>query len=285
MTQESKIPGTEELKCTYFLEDIQVQPEDITTLYEALCKCDPELLLEAMMFKWYPFQSKPVPLGNTVKIHLLKKLKATLSLMSSLDPKLDAYIEQIIVPYQSFYKGIEIDSIKRCVFTRILDIEAYLSLRAEIIDRDYVHDSPKSYAEIFSRLSRDFQSHVELSKKISDANVFLPGYTTLSNDPWPQSLGRQIWISSSLCEYERYSVLADVFWAMTAKGLFGDLKTFLQMCTYSNRNSHSASDEECKVKDFYDAYESRMNRFVDAMNRGSLYEMADAAALLVKACS
>lgn len=215
--------------------------DDVCTLQSALRSCCPDLLLDVLLDTEAGWGISYKDIGPKAKESLLEKLASTIALMLSVGEKgrsmhasqsgflqdLErnpphrsgrdlALLNKVIVPFEMF----EVSNDGRS-FIRKLD--------ARIVDCSKLEDALRVISDIGGKIHPPSEGRQHpLSDNAADPfemileTGLLEDICVLENEPWSLAMQRKIWLPRTYCKRERYCILANVFWAMTYNGFFGD---------------------------------------------------------------
>lgn len=160
-------------------------------------------------------------LGSSAKDALLVKVKATLHLMDSIanttctcsaSPDAPSLHAPIIIPWEWFSVASVPGEFIRRVDARILKC-SYLK-KPEVLD-ELLMAKASDVSELKEVLESNGNVHPFL--EVQEKGIVNP-ISSIIDIPWAESLRYKVWLPPTLCQREKYCVLANAFWAMTYNG-------------------------------------------------------------------
>lgn len=248
----------------FFLSDLKVEASDITSLHNAFAHADPDFLLDAVLMADPAFRCSPAAICGSARDRLLRRVGATLELMYSMEPIVEESRTQLIVPWQDYRCAEEDQQIVRGVGSCILEFGSLPEARAELERYGGRLLTMPAFAALVDEGDHPLDA-LEQSGLLEPIQI-------ISLESWPEALGRCIWLPSTLCELERYAVLASVFWSMTYGGF--------ACCTQSSgvREGHRAPS--CSSTSLWAEYAEKMELFAEALSYNAWVETVRAGEAL-----
>ena len=248
----------------FFLTELSVQETDITSVHNAFSNAEPSLLLDAVLLIDPSWSSSPLGITGQSRDILLNRIQATLDVMYALEPIIEPDRNQLIIPWQDFCISEDGSAISRGLGSCVLNCDQLEDARTT---------ARRFGGAIWSvpRLLR-FLDEGRHPLETLEASGLLAPIQALSAKAWPEALGYMVWLPSNLCCLERYSVLASIFWAMTASGFgFTRGRTDKPVMHYDSFK-HDFS--------FFAEYVEKMELLADVMNYNTWLEAIQAGEAL-----
>ncbi len=304
----------------FCFEDIEISPQDITTVGKAFISCNPKDLLSVLLDTELRWEFTSDMLNSRSGATLIRRISSVLDVMNALytqektsDVKESkdvsrslsslenlAYSDSpfsqdfIVVPHERF---------------EALDGSGYLNRRvsAALIN---LGKTPGIRNEQSHHLKRACSvKQVKKAKEKSETDSFdstwgwkalLKSLKPLCSESWPNILHLRIWLPHSLSSFERYCMLGSIFWAMTYRGFPDDSIQSLQVDQHSvysgNNEDEQGSQKEdesctpsffCSDEQFYDEiFEEdkvlvrKMKDLVEMLNYNCWVNFIDSAFIL-----
>lgn len=234
----------------FFFAELEVRETDITSVHDALSHADPHLLLDAVLLIDPSWNASPLGVTGQARTVLLERLTATLEVMHALEPLVDHGLGQLIIPWQDFSASDDGSVIARGLGSCILHCNHVQLAQAQAARFEGLGLSVPCFLQALDGGSHPLEA-------FEDTGLLDP-VSRISTESWPQALGRTVWLPRTLCQLERYSVLASIFWAMTGTG-FGHGRNragFPADCSHDLRQDLS----------FFAEYAEKMDLFADVLN-------------------
>ncbi len=155
-------------------------------------------------------------MGEASRSSLLGKVESTLALMKLIArperaSATTATLSKVIVPWEWFSVA------DNRGFMRHIDARVMKCAHLRNAERTITSFGGKISA--VSDLQTALRSHggVHPLDDMQERGLFEP-ISIFADSPWPYVLLQRIWLPKTLCEREKYAVLADIFWTMTHGG-------------------------------------------------------------------
>lgn len=240
---------------------------------EVLPGCDPRRLLDIILECESGWDISYDQVGERAKAVLVRRIAASLGLMGDiegeeLEGEQGINSGEIIVPWESFELIDARGAFKRKLSARVVAKPQIDSARGILSDVGGTVSSIGMMEEIMS----DNCKKDNVVKLLSQDNEFFRRLSYLRNASWTAVLGMSVMLPETLCEKERYCVLANIFWTMTYYGFFT-----VAVADVDNRNRYFGEtygenmSEDLSIEAmFYESYGKKMQTLMELMNYNSI---------------
>ncbi len=270
---------------------LEVNTKDITTLGEALGKCDPKRLLAVLLNTDMGWHLSGDALDSRCGESLIRRITSVLNVMKLLysqrgddaDHKQDHRTDRLcseffqtpmIMPFERFEAMDACGLMCRHIGATLIDLRT-LPKTYGMLKNEFDHVFSVAQIQKIKNKLNACEAYDEWSWQKLQQSV-----QTLSFEAWSNALDMPVWLPETLCEYERYCVLGSVFWAMTYRG-FNEDEIQRYRCEDNEAQIDDNWDGECSneggtdTKDssflcadevFYDEYLSFGEDFANKMS-------------------
>lgn len=231
--------------------EVQVHKEDITCVYEALKHANVNKLLSVLLENQLSWKIKPEELSSSAYQHLLAKVLSMLRVVNNIEPQVGVYPDALIIPTQSFSSKGSRTNIARTISAVMLNTSSYSS--HQHMQLDYALS-----LQAFLKASRNGNTDC-----CENTNEAVQSLSQLVSKPWGITLGLPVWLPSELTQYERYAVLAHIFWIMTYSG-FAEV-VFEMKASLANALEY-ADQNACSLSSFYEEQTMHLARISELLS-------------------
>jgi hypothetical protein len=190
------------------LLNCECRQEDIMLLYDALKSLDPVLLTDVLLSEVEEWKTPFGSLEKNVQQSLVKRVSHSLNCVLSSSVNLSENTNKIIVPFQNFEQTKSGNYIKRKVRAGVVDSENLIQFMQQNACFDKRAPQDSQLCEKFSVFDQNVLQELKNYGAFDNVSV-------LSMFSIEDALGMRIWIPMELKAFEKYSVLANVFWMLT----------------------------------------------------------------------
>lgn len=264
----------------FCLEGLEAHAEDILSVREAFAACDSNKLLAAVLRENAGWRMPTSVLGDKQRATLLRKIESTLAVMAATTPLPQPHSALTIVPWEHFALASASGAFRRSIGAVMVDVSEHRAAQAALRLCGGRMRSPAGML----RARRKYLA--EPCVGLWEWGKFGSSLDGFAFESWSNCLAQRVWLPRSLCEYERYCVLASVFWSMTYLGFNeedGHMQWGERLTARASRVVFAASaSSTIGVVDPNEdeALAKKMRRFVDFLNYGSWVDFLAAVVAL-----